>query len=479
MKQRLSVGLILLIMCSPTYSLILSEKVDVNKRISRASSYILTKQFDKAEEILTDIKYTYSDTEFAPIADFHLATIYFEKKNWFKARFHIEEALSHPNYDRLTQNYMDRIAYFNGMIQYKLEYFDNALTILKPLSNRKTLPNDKVNLYISDILTKQKRQSEAKHFYSLINETLLSGYELDLYHYLADKILWQSIDTTTIAYKDPNVSAILIDKDVIYIGTWNGSLICYNYILEESKFYTRNEVICENIRTLYNDGRYIYVGTQEGLSILDKRSQRWSSPNELKGASITSVTEFGGKIFIGTLGSGVVEFDKTSMTFSNKSQDIMSNVVSLNPIGNILFVCTYNGNVYRYENGEFVRDNALSQRENPVVKIISSGDEIWLATYGRGIVRYNTKTKKSQNYTKKNAGIADDFILCAERYQDKIFFGTLGKGIFIYNLTTSGWETFRFSDKYFGLDINTLSIYNNSIFIGTLGEGVLIKALNE
>ena len=67
----------------------------------------------------------------------------------------------------------------------------------------------------------------------------------------------------------------------------------------------------------------------------------------------------------------------------------------------------------------------------------------------------------------------------AERYQDKIFFGTLGKGIFIYNLTTSGWETFRFSDKYFGLDINTLSIYNNSIFIGTLGEGVLIKALNE
>ena len=59
MKQRLSVGLILLIMCSPAYSLILSEKVDVNKRISRASSYILTKQFDKAEEILTDIKYTY------------------------------------------------------------------------------------------------------------------------------------------------------------------------------------------------------------------------------------------------------------------------------------------------------------------------------------------------------------------------------------------------------------------------------------
>ena len=63
MKQRLSVWLILLILCSPAYSLILSEKVDVNKRISRASSYILTKQFDKAEEILTDIKYTYSDTD--------------------------------------------------------------------------------------------------------------------------------------------------------------------------------------------------------------------------------------------------------------------------------------------------------------------------------------------------------------------------------------------------------------------------------
>ena len=82
-----------------SHSLILSEKVDVNKRISKANSYVLTKQFDKAEEILNDIKYTYSDTEFAPMADFHLAAIYFEKKNYFKAQFHIEEALSSPHYD--------------------------------------------------------------------------------------------------------------------------------------------------------------------------------------------------------------------------------------------------------------------------------------------------------------------------------------------------------------------------------------------
>ena len=71
MKIRSIAGALILLIGIhiPINGLIYNEKVDVNKRISRANSYILTKQFDKAEEILTDIKYTYSDTEFAPIAD--------------------------------------------------------------------------------------------------------------------------------------------------------------------------------------------------------------------------------------------------------------------------------------------------------------------------------------------------------------------------------------------------------------------------
>ncbi len=479
MKKIITVVAVVLIASVSANALILSEKLDVNKKISQANTFIMTKQYDKATELLTDIKFSYSDTEFAPIANFLLAKINYDNKNYFKAQFLIEQAYEHEDFGKLVAGYQDRIRYLLGMVYYKIENYQKSLDILKTLVNKKTLAVDRVYLYICDILVKTNQLSQVQYFFKQINDSHLVGYERDLYNYLADKIMWQSIDTTKIAYKDPNVSALLIDKDVLYIGTWNGSLIYYNYILGEYHYFTNKQIINENIRALYNDGRYIYVGTQEGVSILDKRSQTWFSPDFFNGVSITSFCKCGDKIYVGTLGDGMVEYDPKQNAATNSTKGVLTNVVGISQIDDVVYVMAYNGNVYRYADGALVKDAALSQRQNPVMKIMKCGSSIWLATYGSGVVRYDTVTKKSVTFNKKNSSLGDDFILCAQVYEDRIYFGTLGKGISVYNMSSSSWEMFRFSDKYFGLDINSLLVYNNSIFIGTLGEGVLIKALGE
>ena len=460
-------------------ALILSEKLDVNKKISKANSLILTKQYEQATKVLTEIKFLYEDTEFAPIANFLLAQIDFDKKNYFQAQFLVEQAYTHQDFAKLVPMYQDRIQYLRAMIFYKTENFKPALDILKTLVNKKTLAIDRVFLYICDILIKTEQKDQVLYYFKLINDNRLIGYELDLYNFLADKIMWQSIDTTQIAYKDPNVSAMLIDKDVLYIGTWNGSLIYYNYILGEYHYFTDKQIINENIRALYNDGRYIYVGTQEGLSILDKRSQTWSSLSYFKGMSITSFCQFDKFIYVGTLGDGLIEYDIQSKTVTNHIKDIIVNVVGMSNIDSTLYIMAYNGNVYRYIDNQLQKDNVLSQRQNPVIKMFKIENDIYLATYGNGLIKYNVKTKKTIVYNKKNSGLTDDFILCACLGKDEIYLGTLGKGISVYNFTTNTWEMFRISDKYFGLDINNLLIYNNSIFIGTLGEGILVKALAD
>lgn len=480
MKKQIIIALLFSTALAALECIVLEDKININRRLSVVRSYIKQKDVEKASFILNSIKNENYDTEFASISNYYLALIEYERNNYYQSLYYIESAFRNPNFGLLIDYYKSEIRYLLGLSYYKSGMCDDLIAVFSDAPDffiDSVEKKSRIYLILSDVLVRQKSdKNKALFYYSQIDKSTLTKEDLDLYIYLEDIVLWDQIDISQIGYKDPNVSAILVDKDNIFIGTWNGGLIQYNYILEKYSYYAGESLSSLNIRYLYNDGRYIYIGTDDGLNYYDKRDGRFRLFEETKGTSISAITADEDNLYIGTLGQGLIIYNKKDKKFHSNSKELLNNVAYLYIFDDTLAISTYSGDLYFYNDDNLRRIDSV-KINSPITSINKIGDNIWYSSYGNGIVRYNLKEKKYDYYSTNNGRIKDDYILCSGYYSGKIYFGTLGNGIYIYDIELEKWDSFDISNYYYGVNIKNIVFGDNVMFIGTLGEGVLKKTI--
>jgi len=480
MKKKIIIALLFSIALSALECIVLEDKISINRRLSVVRSYIKQKDVEKAGFILNSIKNENYDSEFASISNYYLALIEYEQNNFYQSLYYIESAYNNPNFDLLIDYYKSEIRYLLGLSYYKSGMYDDIIEVFSDAPDFFADSVEKkshIHLLLSDVLVRRKNEkNKALFYYSQIDKSTLNKENMDLYIYLEDTVLWDKIDISQIGYKDPNVSAILVDKDNIFIGSWNGGLIQYNYILEKYSYYAGESLSSSNIRYLYNDGRYIYIGTDDGLNYYDKRDGRFRFFEETKGTSISSIVADGDNLYIGTLGQGLIIYNKKDKKFYGNSKELLNNVAYLYIFDDTLAISTYSGDLYFYNNENFSRIDSI-KINSPITSINKIGDNLWYSSYGEGIVKYSLKDKKYVYFSTKNGRIKDDYILCSGYYTGKIYFGTLGNGIYIYDIELEKWDLFEISNYYYGVSIKNIVFSDNVMFIGTLGEGVLKRTI--
>ncbi len=237
--------------------------------------------------------------------------------------------------------------------------------------------------------------------------------------------------TSPTSLSDDQVISITEDKqNNIWVGTRNGGLNLYNasnnqflHFLHADK--DKGSLINNHIRTLLvaNDDN-LWVGTQEGLSVLNTVSRKiisytndpWNKNSLSQNSIYCMYKDNAATIWVGTFFGGInscISYSSQFTIYSNKSpvsrlsNNVISSVVEDERMnlwigtegGGLDYFDRATGQVTYYQNNP---QNPLSIGSN-LVKVIYKDKQgnIWAGTHGGGLNLFNSKEKKFTRYLYK------------------------------------------------------------------------------
>ncbi len=246
-----------------------------------------------------------------------------------------------------------------------------------------------------------------------------------------DSIKWKNL----LPYN--NVSVIVPDTDRLWFGTYfygfGGGGISYYDPHKNPPWrpFSTNNDRAKKVVSMAVDGESLWVGSEKGLSLLDKKTETWkifySPQNGLSGNFVNAILVQGDFVWVGTNG-GISRFHKVKKTWKTYSQK-----------------------------------EGLTETE--IKSLVKVGERIWgggtagtLFEYDPGADRWR---KIEPTDPLKNGGINS---ITAAR--DRVYI-CRDNGVSIYDLTTGQWESLTAGD---GLPSNTVfyaSEDKNGVWFGT------------
>lgn len=271
-----------------------------------------------------------------------------------------------------------------------------------------------------------------------------------------------------------------------------------------SKYSGIGSFIGHSVRDIYLDKSGIYwISTlQGGVNKYDSNlaffNHKQFNPSDANGLSAGSITSFAerpsGEIYIGTDGGGLNIFNKKTGFIKrfvlNGPNGMVKAILTLERSGNDLWVGTYSDglyaiNMFTHAVKHFEISKSETDRSNiPIIclKADSEGN-IWIGSNGNGIYMYNLKMGNMLHFDKilpqkatRNL-LLNGYITAIEKdKQGKLWFGSNGSGIAIYDPKQKIFEILNHSNSKLPLD-RVLSVFCNKlgqIWVGVFGGGLCL-----
>jgi ligand-binding sensor domain-containing protein len=169
---------------------------------------------------------------------------------------------------------------------------------------------------------------------------------------------------------------------------------------------TRDGLPNDHIFVVTVNGPDVWIGTEDGLALLDKRTggiRTWSMEDGLpwKVISGIAVDPRTGDVWLGLFGGGLA----------------------------------------RYSGGRFDHWHQLNSGlvNDVVYNVAVQGDHVWVATTA-GANRFNTVTGEWKIYTEKNAPMEEIWNYGVTAGEDKVFLGVWGSGVLEFDVATEQWS---------------------------------------
>ena len=234
-----------------------------------------------------------------------------------------------------------------------------------------------------------------------------------------------------------HVSVILPDVDRIWFGTtfygFGGGGISYYHPRRNPpwKKFTTNDGRAKKINSMALDEDSLWVGSEKGLSLLDKKTEGWkrfySAEDGLSGNFVNSLLVQPNFLWAGTNG-GVSRFDKAKKTWKTYSQK-----------------------------------EGLTETE--IKSLASAGQKIWAGGIGGTLFQYDPASDRWNKIepadSLKSGGIHSITVT-----KEKVFV-CRDNGVSIYDLPTGQWESLTVSDGLLSNAVFCAAEDKNSIWFGT------------
>jgi ligand-binding sensor domain-containing protein len=267
----------------------------------------------------------------------------------------------------------------------------------------------------------------------------------------------------------------------------------------------RFTLMSDRVRAIAADDRYVCVGTDRGISLLDRAENRWrhyTIPDGLSSDSVNDILIDGGYIWIAT-DRGVSRLDLNTgqwRNFDTKDGLLSDRINCIASDGDYIWFGT-DGGLNRYDKridswaARTSKDGLSSDR---ITAIAVTDEYVWIGSSSErwsmrreerrirrrpnkgGVDRYDKATDSWTRYSKSD-GLAEDEITSIAVDEESVWFGTFSGGISVYSKTDQAFvRSFTQSDLLTSNYITDITVDGNQIWIATANAGVqrYIKSVN-
>jgi ligand-binding sensor domain-containing protein len=234
-----------------------------------------------------------------------------------------------------------------------------------------------------------------------------------------------------------HVSVILPDVDRVWFGTYfygfGGGGISY-YQPQKSppwKRFNTNDGRAKKVVSMAVDGESVWVGSEKGLSVLDKKIEGWkkfySTNDGLSGNFINSLLVQPNFLWAATNG-GISRFDKVKKTWKTYSQKDGLNeteIKSLASVGQKIWAGGIGGSLSEYDLGldRWKRIEPSDPLKNGGIYSIAVTKERVFICRDDGVSIFELTTKQWDSLTIAD-GLLSNTVFCAAEDKNSIWFGT-------------------------------------------------------
>jgi len=184
-------------------------------------------------------------------------------------------------------------------------------------------------------------------------------------------------------------------------------------------FTTREGLPNDHIFAVKADGRFVWIGTENGLARYDKRSRQVQSWTEADGLPWRVVT-----------------------------------ALEIDPKTGDLWIGLFGGGLSRFSGGRFDHWHQMNSGlvNDVVYGLAVENDHIWIATTA-GASRYNTVSGEWTIYTEKNAPMEEIWNYGVSYNKGKVYLGVWGSGVLEFDVATENWKDYLDPDREMEIDL--------------------------
>jgi len=368
-----------------------------------------------------------------------------------------------------------------------LEYFTRAVDLFQENRSGTRLDRDVVLLHAAELSAYRLGDDRrARSLLAKISGRTFPPAENGLYRQLRVRLLWSLISAKDLGLKDANVSAMKVDGDDLWVGTWNGGVSRYSLSAGSSDPFP----IPPYSRSIEAADRRVWVGTAEGLSWYGKGTARWGAEGDPASDhpwNVQAVRSTSSGLYIGTLGDGLLrQGDDGWLPVEDGSLPgrFVTCIAEDAPRGRLLIGTLNIGLVIMdLRTGQMTTLAELVPSFTPenITTILPARDgRVWIGTYGAGLAAWSPETGKVAQYTRESGGeIADNWILSSCETDRALYFGSFGGGVSVLSKGDGAWKHIGIRDGLASLDVPAIAWRSPRVFFGTLGGGVSVYDEDE
>ena len=185
------------------------------------------------------------------------------------------------------------------------------------------------------------------------------------------------------------------------------------------QFTTEDGLPDDHVFAVKVDGDRVWIGTEDGLACLEKRTRKIKSWREADGLPWRAVS-----------------------------------AIDVNPVTHEVWIGLFGGGLARLSGGRFDHWHQLNSGlvNDVVYGVALENDHVWVATTA-GASRYHTVTGEWTIFTEKNAPMEEIWNYGCTYRDGKVFLSVWGSGILEYEVATGGWKDYLDPDREMEIDL--------------------------
>ncbi len=387
---------------------------------------------------------------------------------------YLERMARHPSLSDIEKN----IIYLElGNRCYDLRLFDQAYSFFSLVSLEFLRGRFRLRFTELGVYYKNWKPSQTISYIKGIDPHSLDNRDRDIFSFLLSRSLWEKIDIEKAGMTDPSLSALALDGEDVWGGTWNGGIFRYTRSSEQVTVLRPGQfkLIPNAITSIHVDRFGVWFAALDGIFRYNKVTGEWSNltlPSEIQPERIQRFARLMGTFYLATAGHGLWRY------VNNGWEKIELGRVGPNINGafpkddQTFFLATRDRGLFAWNPSTNVLEAYSTYGGAPVnvIAVAQIGRDIWVGTYGEGLFRFDSTTKRWQRFSQSNGDIPDDWVMAVSALESTLILGTFGGGMAVKD--DSGFKFLKNMGS--PRDVVAIQPHRDRLYLATLRDGLWI-----